>query len=242
MVANVEPASLQRLLDLQEQDAAMKHLLHRRGSLPEAEELSAVKERAAELAADLEIATKQFDEAERERSRLEGEIGLVDAKIEREEQRMFSGGVSNPKELSALQAEVESLKRRKAGLEDELLEILVLKDQAEATLDSIRDEHSVSEARSKELAEVVDRLSAEIDAELAEHGAQREQIVPDIPDDLLTLYDKLREQKGGIGAAALRNGTCEGCHTKLPAKEVERLRSEAGLQRCDNCRRILVVV
>ena len=41
-------------------------------------------------------------------NRLEGEVELLDQKIGREEQRMFAGTVSNPKELSALQAEVES--------------------------------------------------------------------------------------------------------------------------------------
>jgi predicted nucleic acid-binding Zn-ribbon protein len=241
MVANVEPAALRRLLELQHEDTAIKQLLHRRASLPEAQELAEVNERLAELTADLEIATKQFQEAEREQARLEGEISLVDDKITREEQRMFSGGVSNPKELSALQAEVESLKRKKGGIEDELLEVLVQKDQAAATLDSIRNEHAATEARSKELSEVVGGLMKDVDADLEQHRGQREGIVPDIPADLVELYEKLREQKGGIGAAALVAGTCEGCHTKLPAKEVERVRSEGGLQRCDNCRRILVI-
>jgi predicted nucleic acid-binding Zn-ribbon protein len=58
----------------------------------------------------------------------------------------------------------------------------------------------------------------------------------------LSLYDTIREQKHGIGAAALEQGTCQGCHTKLPQKEIERMRAEGGLQRCDNCRRILVIV
>jgi predicted nucleic acid-binding Zn-ribbon protein len=241
MVANVEPAALRRLLDLQQEDLVIKRLLHRRGSLPETQELAEVNERLAELTSDLEIATKQFEEAEREQSRLEGEISLIDEKIAREEQRMFSGAVSNPKELSALQAEVDSLKRKKSGMEDQLLEILVHKDQAFATLENIRDDHAVTEARSKELSEIVGRLTHDIEADLGLHGEQREKIVPDVPADLLTLYDKIREQKGGIGAAALVGGTCEGCHTQLPAKEVERLRTEGGLQRCDNCRRILVI-
>jgi uncharacterized protein len=240
MVANVESAALRRLLELQQEDSAIKQLLHRRGSLPEARELLEVNERLAELASDLEIATKQFEEAEREQSRLEGEISLIDEKIGREEQRMFSGGVSNPKELSALQAEVESLKRKKGGIEDRLLEILVQKDQVFATLESIRDEHGATEARSKELSERVGRLTEDIDADLGVHRERREKIAPDIPVDLLTLYDKIREQRAGVGAAALVGGTCEGCHTQLPAKEVERLRAEGGLQRCDNCRRILV--
>jgi predicted nucleic acid-binding Zn-ribbon protein len=62
-----------------------------------------------------------------------------------------------------------------------------------------------------------------------------------LPQELVALYEKIRAAKGGVGAAALEQGTCQGCHTKLPAREVERLRAEGGLQRCENCRRILVV-
>ena len=242
MVAKVEPAALNRLLDLQVEDSAIKQLRHRREALPEAQQLAEVNDRLAELSSDLEIATKQSHEAEREQTRLEGEISLIEEKIGREEQRMFSGGVSNPKELSALQAEVESLKRRKSGVEDQLIEVMEQRERADETLGSIRTEHEETTKRSAELGDVVNRLVQDIDADLAMHEQKRGGIVPDVPADLLTLYDKLRAEKAGVGAAALRAGTCEGCHTKLPAKEVERLRAEGGLQRCDNCRRILVIV
>ena len=82
---------------------------------------------------------------------------------------------------------------------------------------------------------------ADIDAALTEHRDARAEIAPSVPEKVLALYEQLRTQKQGIGAAALISGTCQGCHTRLPSKEVERLRAEGGLQRCDNCRRILVV-
>jgi predicted nucleic acid-binding Zn-ribbon protein len=84
-------------------------------------------------------------------------------------------------------------------------------------------------------------LIVEIDAELAGHRATRTEVAADVPDDLLSLYDRIRVSKGGVGAAALVDSTCQGCHTRLPSKEAERLRAERGLQRCDNCSRILVV-
>jgi predicted nucleic acid-binding Zn-ribbon protein len=85
-------------------------------------------------------------------------------------------------------------------------------------------------------------LTGEIESELGAHGSARAEIATSLPDDLLKLYDQLRASKGGVGAAALEAGTCQGCHTKLPAKEIERLKAQGGLQRCDNCRRILVIV
>lgn len=236
-----DPAALHRLLELQAEDTAIKRLEERRASLPEAQRLDEVNAALAELDADLAIARKQHDEVVREVARLEGESGLLDQKIAREEQRMFSGGVSNPKELSALQAEVESLKRKKTGLEDELLEAMLGREQAASTIDGLTKERDEAATEAADLTSVVEQLTGEISGEHATHTAARTEVAATIPDDLLKLYEKLRESKGGVGAAALEAGTCLGCHTKLPQRELERMRAEGGLQRCDNCRRILVI-
>lgn len=237
-----DDAALRRLLDLQTEDSAIRRLQERRASLPEAARLQEVTDALAELDADLEIARKQFDEVTREHARLEGEIGLAEQKIRREEQRLFAGSVSNPKELSALQAEVEMLKRQKAALEDLLLEVMLQKDQAGETSSSLQTEQRRFTDESAQLTKVVGELTGEIDAELQQRQASRQGLAAELPADLVKLYDQLRGTKGGVGAAALEVGTCQGCHTKLPAREVERMRAERGLQRCDNCRRILVVV
>ena len=241
MPTEVEPGALARLLDLQAEDTAILRLTERRAALPEAARLAEVNDQLAELNADIEIATKQNDEIGREQSKLEGEIELIDQKIAREEQRMYAGTVSNPKELSALQAEVASLQRKKSMVEDGLLEVMDQKEQASNTLDLLTAERTTLAAEAEQLTAAVGELTGDIDKELAEHTSARDKIAPEIPGDLLTLYDKLRETKHGIGAARLEGGTCQGCHTKLPAKEAERVRNEGGLQRCDNCRRILVV-
>ncbi|HEX2294922.1 MAG TPA: C4-type zinc ribbon domain-containing protein, partial [Actinomycetota bacterium] len=169
------------------------------------------------------------------------ESGLLDQKIAREEQRMFSGGVSNPKELAALQAEVESLKRKKTTLEDELLEAMLGREQAASTMDGLTKERDETATEAAELTKVVADLTGDIGADMEKHATARTEIAGVIPADLVKLYDHLRAAKGGVGAAALEGGTCLGCHTKLPQRELERMRAEGGLQRCDNCRRILVI-
>ena len=155
---------------------------------------------------------------------------------------MFSGSISNPKELGALQAEVAMLKRKKGELEDELLEVMLQKDQAGETVARLDGERKEAAAEAEALTAKVGQLTSEIDAELTTHRAARDEIAATLPEDLLKLYDQLRTAKAGVGAAALEGGTCQGCHTKLPAKEIEHLRAQGGVQRCDNCRRILVIV
>jgi predicted nucleic acid-binding Zn-ribbon protein len=241
MSTDLDQTTLSRLLDLQAEDTAILRLEERRAALPEAQRLAEVNERLRELEADLQIAQKQRDEIAREQNRLEGEIGLVVQKIEREEKRLFSGGVSNPKELSSLQAEVASLKKKQGSLEDADLEVMEQAEQAQGTMTNLEQERAAAASESEQLTRTVEELTHDIEAQLAEHRQTRETIAPELPASLLKTYETIRAQKGGIGAAALVGGTCEGCHTTLPSIEVRKIKKDGGLQRCDNCRRILVV-
>jgi predicted nucleic acid-binding Zn-ribbon protein len=241
MLKDVDDASLGRLLDLQGEDSTIKRLQLQRASLPEAERLARVKSVLAELESDLEIANKQFEEIGREQARIEGEIRLVEAKIAKEEKRLFSGAVANPRELSALQAEVEMLKRKRAAGEDSLLEVMVQRDDAQSTRERLVSERQEASTEAEQLTATVADLTSDIDAQLTRHEAARHTIVSELPKELVGLYEQVRDSKGGVGAAALVGGACQGCHTQLPAKEVERLRAASGVQRCENCRRILVV-
>ena len=59
--------------------------------------------------------------------------------------------------------------------------------------------------------------------------------------ELLELYDDLRKQKKGVGVAALVDGVCQGCHEKLSAVELDRIKHTEDVPRCEYCRRILVL-
>lgn len=82
----------------------------------------------------------------------------------------------------------------------------------------------------------------EIDGEAGTVTKERGVIAGTVPADLLKLYDKLREQQGGIGAAKLYARTCQGCRQELAITELAEIRKAPSdtVVRCENCRRILV--
>ncbi len=87
-----------------------------------------------------------------------------------------------------------------------------------------------------------DGAAAAIDADVASVTKEREVVAGSVPADLLKLYDKLREQQGGVGAAKLFQRRCEGCRLELNITELNEVRAAAAdtVVRCENCRRILV--
>src|SRR5919106_5303141 len=169
-----DDSALVRLLELQDEEGALERLRRRLDTLPEAAQLADVRARLAELSSDSDIATKQRDEINREQARIEAESGVLDQKLQREEGRLFSGGVSNPKELSSLQDEVEMLKRQRSVAEDRLLEVMVAHDQANQTLASLIAERDETAEAAEGLGATVAQIVSEIEAELRSHEQTRD--------------------------------------------------------------------
>ncbi|NCW99794.1 MAG: hypothetical protein EBW71_12670 [Betaproteobacteria bacterium] len=63
-----------------------------------------------------------------------------------------------------------------------------------------------------------------------------------IEAELLALYEKIRGQNSGVGAALLKGDTCEGCHLTMNAGERARVKAlpDDEVVRCEECRCILV--
>lgn len=230
------------LLELQRVDSTIDRLTTRRRALPEQAELDDLQEGIAALEREIGDQQAVVDEVALRQRRLDNDIELLSAKIRSEQARLYSGQIANPKELTDIQREVESLKRRVSGLEDADLEVMEERENAEQRLAELNDEFRRRHEAAKEATERRDRASAELDARLEAARAEREVWRPKIDSGLFGLYDDLRSAKGGVGAAAMVDGVCQGCHMRLPAQEMERVRHAEGLVRCDECRRILVVL
>ncbi len=231
-----------RLLELAEIDAELGRVEHRRRGLPEHAEIARRQARDGELRDSIAALTAQGSDLKREQAKAEADVEQVRARIDRDRQRLDGGKVSSPRELENLQSEVASLQRRQSDLEEIVLDVMERRETAQASLDQAAAERA---AVGSELAAVTAARDAAL-GELAEQagkaGHRRAEVVADIPADLVELYDKLRPQHGGVGAAALRQGRCQGCNLTLNTVDLNAIRAAARdeVLRCEECRRILV--
>jgi uncharacterized protein len=231
---------LDRILELQELDSAIDRLDHRREQLEAGEELSALRKEMEEAEARLGEIRLGSDAVASHSRRLELEIESMDAKLDAEQKRMYDGSIANPKELEALQHEIASLKGRRARAEDDLLEQMVRREDLDARAADAEKDATAARARVEEVGGDAVKELDQIGAELAARRSEREALVPVFDEELLELYDELRESKHGIGAAAIVDGVCQACHEKLSAVELDRRKRTEGVKRCEHCRRIVV--
>jgi uncharacterized protein len=179
---------------------------------------------------------------EREQKRADHDVEQVRRRKERDQQRLDAGQVSAARELERLQSEIASLDRRQADLEDVELEIMEKLEVAQQRSASLTAERETVGRRALGVQIARDAAWAEIGTEVERIQQERAGVAAEIPDDLLTLYEKVRAASDGIGAAALRQRRCQGCHLELDPMSLEQIRSMPAdaVVRCEECRRILV--
>jgi uncharacterized protein len=228
------------LLELQATDSALDRLAARRKTLESGQELAAVHEEADVAERALGEIGLELDELGRDQMRFEHEIDSMTQKEQAEQTRLYDGSIANAKELEALQHEVESVRKRRSDREDELLVIMERREELEAVSARAAQASEGSRARVELAAREAEQELSAIVAELETRTEARAALASTIDPELLGLYDDLRRQKKGIGAAALVDGVCQGCHEQLSAVQLDRLKRTEGVKRCEHCRRILV--
>jgi len=233
---------LDTLLELQNRDTAIDRLRHRRDTLPERTELDAVRTELASVGTWLADATTRRDEVVREERRFDDEARSLEEKAAEVERRMYSGEVTSPRELQLLQADVEQLRRHRGSLEDRELDVMERREALDAEVAGLEGRAQQLEADAARLASALAAAEGEIDSELGEEQAARDELAATVDAALLADYEHCRERARGMGAARLNGNTCQGCHLSIPSVEAERIRKSppGTVAHCDNCGCILV--
>jgi predicted nucleic acid-binding Zn-ribbon protein len=231
-----------RLLDLQALDSALDRLAHKRKTLPQIVEIAKLDGLLDMLRGDVVLAETAVGDLQHDLDKAEADIEQVRARKERDEKHLNSGAVTQPKQLEELQHEVATLVKRQSDLEDAELEVMERMEEAQARLDELVASRTEHETTRGLMVDEREAAFLEIDAEIESTTKERAAVAAEITADLLALYEKIRASEGGIGAAAIARGRCEGCHLDLMNNEKAEFRAAPTdeVLRHDSCRRIVV--
>lgn len=234
----MELTSLADLLDLQEIDLQIDRLLDQRQSLPELEAYRAAHEELQKLEQVREEQASDLKKLELDLDKAEGELEILEAKLQEHETRLFAGGMSG-RETEHMRLEVQSLAAQREAMEEKVLIMLENIDPARDGVAEIEADMGRIEETRSELESSIKQQWKTIDAELARKEERKREALRPIDPQLLELYEKLREIKEGVAVASYDHGVCGGCHMTLSPAEQEEAFAE-DLPRCVHCRRILL--
>jgi len=172
---------------------------------------------------------------------LRQEMDTLDSNKKRAEQRLYSGNVKNPKELSDLQGKIDSLGRRRTVLEDEMLELMMAVDDAAEEQVAADAQLTQTEADWKVDQADLEKEKHTLALRLHKLGEERKTKTPLIEPPLLKKYDGIIARKGGVAVARLRRDQCSGCRLNVSAQVVKKV-NEGEIVECHSCGRLLAPI
>ena len=234
-------ADQRRLLDVQDLDTRLAQLAHKRRTLPALARLVEIDAQLADLQTALVTSRTAASDLRTELAKAEADVAQVRGRAARDQQRL-DGGQVGAKDAQALTSELASLAARQSHLEDVELEVMERLEAHEAVLSDLEQAHTALMSGRDEVVAERDAGYAEVDAESARVRAERDRAADGLDAGLTALYERLRGQLGGSGAAALRGNRCEGCRLELNPLDLEAIRARPAdaVVRCEECGRILV--
>ena len=239
----MSPADLEALLALQDLDTHIDQEQHRKAHLPERDELAQLERLIGQKeTARSEVAVLDADVASRQEA-AERELQATEDRVTQVNRRLYGGTVTASRELQAMAADVESLRKRASELEDRALVLMEEREPFDKELAELDGQLVELEARQREAQTSLAEAEAEVDTDISTLSAQRPQAAGAVPEQLLGAYERQRARLGGVAVARLVGGRCDGCHLTLPAVELDRIRHESAgtLEYCEQCGRIIVI-
>ena len=189
----------------------------------------------------LDALQQKLDDLVEPRRRSESAIQQAEQRLSEIERRMYSGFVTNPRELEAFQEEQATLNRNRSAEEDSLLDYMVEMEETQSLRDEARVAFEQIDGERNRLVAELGALRKELESELPELHRERQAVSSEQPQSILAIYETVRRSRGGQGVALMDNrGLCGGCRLTVTSAEMQRVRASREIVQCGSCSRILV--
>jgi len=230
---------LKLVLDLQTVDLHIQRVKKSLASLDDGTKLKAVADAAAATLAE-GVKTHHHMQGELKDSELK--LSTLETKLKNYEQKLYQGTVTNPKELSNIEKEIAMLGKQRSDLDGRILELMESVDAQHKEVRGLEAAAEREKASYNAHMQAYKERKESLTKELAAVTAQRPGVLAAVSSQsLLKKYEDLRARTSGQSLAHIVEGSCGGCHMRLPSFMVTSVKSGSELCTCENCGRILIV-
>jgi uncharacterized protein len=195
--------------------------------------------RAQRIQQEYDTGQRRLQGSLREQKEAEGVLEDLARRLAAQVQRLYSGVVTHPKELHALQQEVQYLRAQQSQQEDRVL----------AAIDAVETQQAAQRRKAEELREAAESWAREsatggvrrdqLEARKEELQSRRARLISGIDAVHLQRYETLRRTKQGKAISKVEQNSCQWCRVILTPSELQHVRTSSELQTCTNCGRIL---
>ncbi len=215
------------------------------------EEIFRFKRELREKPAELEALKSEFESKKTTLKGLEDKLKAIqvvqkelelDLKVKEEGISKADGSLSllkTNKEYQARLLEIENMKADRSIVEEK---ILLGYDEVDAARKALEAEKITVVQYEKEFnakKKQVDDDVAVIGDQLKVKESQRSRVTPEIRPDYLSRYERILNNKDGLGIVKVVDSSCGGCFMHLTEQVLNELKKYEQIIACDMCARIL---
>jgi len=173
------------------------------------------------------------------RKEKEGDLETKEVTIKKYQTQLYQ--VKTNKEYSALQDEIARVRADNSLIEEEIIKIL---DQIDAENKKITQEKELLKQEELKLNEEKAKLNEEANRakqEIEDLKIKRSAITEKTDKVVLSKYEKIIKNRGGLAVVPVADETCQGCFQILPPQVINEIKMKKDLILCENCARILYI-
>lgn len=177
--------------------------------------------------------------ADNERARRQNEQLL---QIERDKVRKWESRLNElktPREYAALARELDIAKKTNQTAEEEIKRLAIeydeVRKQVGASEAVLSDKEAVVEREGKEIKDLLDSVQAQ----MQELEQERAKLTEQCDKGLVSKYERIRKQRGGVAVVPVVGGTCKGCQRNIPPQMANNLLTSNEILSCPNCHRFI---
>nr|BBH94323.1 hypothetical protein KTA_25220 [Thermogemmatispora argillosa] len=224
------------LFQLQQLDLELERLASERQGI-----LQALRENRtlAKLRQELANARQQLQAGQQAQQEAEWTLEGISRRLQMLEQRLYSGSITNPKELTSLQQEVQHLRAQQSRQEERTLEAMDLLETLQQQVAQREEELRRAEADWEQQSAVQRARLDQLEQRRRTLEEQRAALASSLAPDLLSRYETLRRTRQGRAISRVEQNACQWCRVLLTSSEIQRVRLGTEIQTCSNCGRIL---
>ena len=226
---------IETLRQLQQLDGEIYRLRKQEQDKPrELEQMTAevAAQEATMKAAEARVTTLQMSQKDKE-----GELQAREANVKKLQGQLFQ--LKTNREYTTMQHEISATKADNSLLEEAILKLFDAIDQAKQERHVEQQRVAKEQERLKTERTRIEGELAEIRERISQLERDRQSLIPAVPPQTLTVYERILAVREGLALVPLLENACGGCHRRMPPQVVNEVYLKAKLVTCENCSRIL---
>ncbi|MEW5924715.1 MAG: C4-type zinc ribbon domain-containing protein [Candidatus Zixiibacteriota bacterium] len=181
---------------------------------------------------------KELSESQVMQKSLELEISVKQEELKKLQGQMMS--IKTNKEYDALISQIDNVKEAISERETQVLELIEKVEKLNNGIEDYRQKSTeIADQNEKQLAILKEKMDS-VGTKISIKEDERLRIGIQVPKRTMSVYERVRKNRGGDVVVAVKKRACGACYKALPPHRIQEIKRGDQIITCDNCGRMLI--